>query len=214
MTAKPESVTSLSKLAAEIRVRAIGSPRFVVALAGPPGAGKSTVAEELCQALSVAGTAVPLVPMDGFHYDDTVLRSRGHLPRKGAPFTFDVAGYRTLLQRIRSEGDSEIAFPVFDRNLELSRAGAALVPPGNGIIVTEGNYLLLDEAPWTTLTPLFDLTIMIRTTRDALEQRLVSRWLHHGLDEAAARRRAQENDLINAELVLSRSRPSDYLWQN
>jgi Panthothenate kinase len=187
--------------------------RTVLAIAGPPGAGKTTLAADLSRELAALGRASALVPMDGFHFDNAVLAPRGWLPRKGAPHTFDAAGYRALIARIRAEPEAEIAVPVFDRGLDLARAGAATVPAGAGIVVTEGNYLLLDEAPWRDLDGLFDLTVFVETAMEDLAARLVRRWLDHGHDQASARRRAEVNDLPNAALVIARSRPADIVWK-
>ena len=112
-------MSEIASIAAAIFKRAAGAQRFVVAIAGPPGSGKSTLAQRLNVVLPEDASAV--VPMDGFHFDDVVLDSRGLRPRKGAPETFDYAGFAALLKRIRA-GEPEIAIPVFDRSMELSRA--------------------------------------------------------------------------------------------
>ena len=122
--------------------------RYVVAIAGPPAAGKSTLASELVDLLS--GRAA-LLGMDAFHFDDHILSQRGLLSRKGSPRTFDVVSYARALRALRMEPDIEVAVPVFDRELELSRNCAALVDARHEIVVTEGNYLLLDEDPWSCL---------------------------------------------------------------
>ena len=140
-------MSEIAHLAATIFKRAGKAPRFVVAIAGPPGAGKSTLSASLHDLLPEGSSEV--VPMDGFHYDDIVLNQRGLRPRKGAPETFDFAGFETLLKRIRS-GEPDIAIPVFDRSMELSRAAAAIVGAGTKFILVEGNYLLLDEEPWSS----------------------------------------------------------------
>ena len=117
-------MSEIASIAAAIFKRAAGAQRFVVAIAGPPGSGKSTLAQRLNVVLPEDASAV--VPMDGFHFDDVVLDSRGLRPRKGAPETFDYAGFAALLKRIRA-GEPEIAIPVVDRSMELSRAGASLI---------------------------------------------------------------------------------------
>ena len=184
--------------------------RCIVAVAGPPGAGKSTFVERLKGAIAAGAGAecCVVVPMDGFHFDDAVLEARGDRARKGAPFTFDVAGYMATLARIRQPGET-VAVPVFDRGLELSRAAARLVEPHHRIVLTEGNYLLLDERPWCDLAPLFDLTVMLEIRDEVLERRLVERWLGFGLDRQAAISRARTNDLANARRVRALSRPAD-----
>lgn len=188
-------------LAAEIRRRA-GAGRFITALAGPPGAGKSTLAAAVVAAL---GPEARVVPMDGFHYDDAVLDARGLRSRKGAPETFDALGFAVLMQRLRAGGD--VAIPVFDRGLELSRAGADIVTEAHRLLVVEGNYLLLDEAPWRDVT--YDLTVMIEVPEAELVRRLLARWAHFGKTADAARAWIDGNDLPNIRRVTRGSRAAD-----
>ena len=178
--------------------------RFIAALAGPPGAGKSTLAEALVEML---GEGARVVPMDGFHFDDTILTARGQRARKGAPETFDVAGYRHLLMRLRDE--DEVAIPVFDRALELSRGSADLVTKDHRILITEGNYLLLNDAPWIGLAPFFDLTVMIAVPEFELDRRLMDRWAFYGKTPEAARAWIDGNDMPNIRRVTRGSRRAD-----
>ncbi|WP_292134426.1 nucleoside/nucleotide kinase family protein, partial [Mesorhizobium sp.] len=147
-------------------------------------------------------------PMDGFHFDDIVLERRGLRARKGAPDTFDFGGFETLLKRIRA-GEPDIAIPVFDRSMELSRAAAAIVDAETKFILVEGNYLLLDEEPWSRLAPLFDFSIFVDVPRNELERRLMERWHEHGRSEADARAWIASNDMPNIERVLARRRAAD-----
>jgi pantothenate kinase len=195
-----------AQLAATIRAKAQAQGRFLTALAGPPGAGKSTLAAELVAAL---GQGAKAVPMDGFHYDDGVLIARGARARKGAPDTFDVAGFRHLLTRLRTE--DEVAIPLFDRDLEISRAGADIVGPQDRILIVEGNYLLLNEAPWPDLAPLFDLTIWIDVPEAELDRRLLARWAHYGKTPVEARAWIDGNDMPNIRRVVAGSRPADLM---
>ncbi len=192
-----------------IRARADGPARFIVALAGPPASGKSTLAAGLAARLSPGAR---VVPMDGFHYDDAVLDARGLRTRKGAPATFDAMGFLHLLRRLRDE--DEVAIPIFDRSMELSRAGAEIIGPDDRILIVEGNYLLLDEDPWRQLTPLFDLTVFLDVPEAELIRRLTVRWQHHGRDDQAARDWIATNDLPNALTVLTRSRPAEITLRN
>jgi pantothenate kinase len=199
-------MSGIASIAAAIFKHAGKSRRFVVAIAGPPGAGKSTVADELLGLLPEGSAAV--VPMDGFHYDDAVLTAKGLRQRKGAPETFDVDGYEALLKRLRA-ADADVAIPVFDRSIELSRAAAAIVARDVKFILTEGNYLLLDEEPWSRLAGLLDYTIFLDVPRDELERRLIQRWLDHGRTPEDGRNWVNSNDLPNVDRVLTRRRPAD-----
>ncbi|SHF07704.1 Panthothenate kinase [Kaistia soli DSM 19436] len=194
---------------AERLVAGADRARQIVALAGPPGAGKTTTAarlEERIDALA-PGVAATLA-MDGYHYDDRVLVPRGLRPRKGAPETFDVAGFAHMLRRLRADDEDEVAIPVFDRDIEIARAGARIIPRTARIIITEGNYLLLDREPWRSLS--FDATAMIAPDREVLRQRLVDRWTHYKLTPEEMVAKIDGNDMPNVDLVLSQSRPADY----
>ena len=199
-------MSEIASIAAAIFKRAARARRFVVAIAGPPGSGKSTLAARLHEVLPENSSVV--VPMDGFHFDDVILNQRGLRPRKGAPETFDYAGFEALLKRIRSV-EPEIAIPVFDRTMELSRAGAAIIGAETKFILVEGNYLLLDEPPWSGLAGQFDFTVFVDTPRAELERRLMERWRDHGKSDVAARAWIASNDLPNIERVLARRRQAD-----
>ena len=199
-------MSEIAHIAATLFKRAGKASRFVVAIAGPPAAGKSTLSAALHDLLAEHGAAV--VPMDGFHFDDGVLDRRGQRSRKGAPETFDFGGFEALLKRIRS-GEPDIAIPVFDRSMELSRAAAAIVGADTRFVLVEGNYLLLDEAPWSRLGPLFDFSIFIDVPRNELERRLRQRWHEHGKSEADAVAWIASNDMPNIERVLARRRAAD-----
>ncbi|MER8980892.1 nucleoside triphosphate hydrolase [Mesorhizobium sp. M0491] len=199
-------MSEIAHLAATIFKRAGKANRFIVAIAGPPGSGKSTLSARLHELLPEGASEV--VPMDGFHYDDAVLERRGLRTRKGAPETFDFAGFETLLKRIRA-GEADIAIPVFDRSMELSRAAASIVATETKFILVEGNYLLLDEEPWSRLAPLFDFSIFVDVPRNELERRLMERWHGHGRSDEDARAWIASNDLPNIERVLARRRAAD-----
>ncbi len=205
-------VDSLADLTRQITDAAEGRQRFLVALAGPPGAGKSYRSEQLLQAIDeVLPGQVAVVPMDGYHFDNAVL-GEAQLPVKGAPHTFDAEGLRVDLQRIR-RADTSVAVPVFDRPLDLARAGGRLITREHRIVIVEGNYLLLDQGPWRALHDLFDLRVMLEVEDATLEQRLIERWLSMGHDAESARRKALDKDMPNARLVKTTSIPPDLAWR-
>ena len=191
-------------------LRTQGAARRLVASAGAPGSGKSTFAEALVQALNAATPGIAgVLGMDGFHFDDRVLNARGHRARKGAPHTFDTGGLDALLGRLRADDGSDIAIPVFDRDLEIARAGAAIVASSVRLIVIEGNYLLLDDPAWTPLRRHVDLTVMLAVPRDVIVQRLTDRWNGYNYTPEQLRAKLEGNDLPNADLVLQHSVTAD-----
>lgn len=207
----PHNPVSLGGLAAEIAARGRGA-RIIVALAGAPGSGKSTTAEALKAALEQDhGQSVQVVPMDGFHFDDAVLAELGRGHRKGAPDTFDVGGLEMTLARLaRAYQVEDVAVPVFDRSMELSRASARLISQDTRIVLVEGNYLLLAQEPWSRLGPYFDLTAMIACDETTLRNRLMARWLGFGYSQEEASRKVEGNDLPNARRVIHDSNPATF----
>lgn len=206
-------VDSLAEMTRRVIDAAKGHDRFVVALAGPPGAGKSYRSERLreCIEVTLPGHAV-VMPMDGYHFDNAVLEPDGLMPIKGAPHTFDVDSLRVDLERIRRT-DRPVAVPVFDRPLDLARAGGRLITLAYRIVIVEGNYLLLDQSPWSELHRLFDLTVMLDVADDVLEQRLFERWLDLGQQAAGALAKARHKDMPNARLVKTTSILPDLVWR-
>ena len=189
------------------RITRLAPGRRVIAVVGAPGSGKSTLAAQLVTELENAA----LVPMDGFHLDDRLLQEDGLLPLKGAPETFDAAGCVALIARLRAGG--EVVHPVFDRSRELAIAGAGRVAAGTRLVVVEGNYLLLDRAPWREMAGLWDLSVMLDVPMEELRRRLSARWQALGKDPARIKAHLQ-NDLANAETVLRQSLAADLVVTN
>lgn len=181
--------------------------RVVVAICGAPASGKSTLTTELVRRLRLNKVnAVPL-PMDGFHLDNEVISQMGLLSRKGAPETFDAPGYIALVKRVR---DAQLVYaPKFDRDRDISIAGAIAVGEDAEVIVAEGNYLMFDEDPWRQLAPLWDLTVRWDVPMPELRARLIQRWLNQNLSRTAAVRRAEGNDIPNAQRILNAALPCD-----
>ncbi len=181
--------------------------RRLVALAGAPASGKTTLAHSLGDALNDKGCAAQVVPMDGFHLHNQILLDRDTLNRKGAPHTFDAAGFVHLVSRLTDE--EEIFYPLFDRTRDISIACAGRVGPDCDTVVLEGNYLLLDAPVWRDLNRYWDLSVRLDVPIEVLQSRLVQRWLDHGLSPESAEERAARNDLANARTVQEQSLPAD-----
>ena len=198
----------VAELSARLRAQAGSAPRYMVAIAAPPGSGKTTIVEKIRETLVAAGETAVVVPMDGFHFDDIVLNARGHRSRKGAPYTFDALGFEVLLNRIKAQ-EPDIAIPVFDRTMELSRAAADIISADTKFILVEGNYLLLKDQPWAKLKSLFDFSIYMNVPVEELERRLTKRILEHGHDAAYAKMWIASNDMLNINYVIENSAAAD-----
>lgn len=181
--------------------------RHLVAIAGAPGSGKSTLADQLADALRAAGQSVSVVPMDGFHLDNAILQARGMLHRKGAPETFDAAGFARMIDALTQRQD--VVIPTFDRARDIAIAGARIVPADADVIVVEGNYLLFDDPAWAPLADLWSLSVRLDVPFDVLRARLVQRWLDNGYDAEAAEQKAEGNDLANARRILDHALDAD-----
>jgi len=188
--------------------------RTIIGIAGPPASGKSTLAEAVVQSLNSASrrsvARASLLPMDGYHLDNRLLESRGLLSRKGAPETFDAAGFCSAVARL-AKPDRETYHPKFERHLDLAVANAIAIHPETSIVLVEGNYLFLDREPWRSLRGLFAATVFVCPSMKALRNRLLQRWVKHGLEPDAAVRKITENDLPNAEIVTQESHRADLL---
>ncbi|MFI7296322.1 nucleoside/nucleotide kinase family protein [Streptomyces sp. NPDC050121] len=190
-----------------IRARALagdGRRRALLGITGSPGAGKTTFAERLVRELNGAGEPwVAHVPMDGFHLADVELDRLGRRDRKGAPDTFDAAGYAALLRRLReeSDGDEVVYAPAFERVLEQPVAGAVPVPPTARLIVTEGNYLLLDTGAWQRVRAALDEVWFCAVAEDERVRRLVARHEEFGKGHEEAVAWVLGTDQRNADLV-------------
>jgi pantothenate kinase len=172
--------------------------RAILGITGPPAAGKSTLAERLVMEL---GAASAYVPLDGFHLAHQLLVENGTVERKGAPDTFDAAGYVALLRRLRDPAEGTVYAPRFDRDIEDSIANAIALPPDVPLVITEGNYLLLRSGPWAQVAGLLDEVWYVDLAEDTRLRRLIGRHMEFGRDSAEARDRATGSDQRNAVLV-------------
>ncbi len=180
--------------------------RRILGITGAPGVGKTTYA--LGQ-VSTSGAPAAYVPMDGFHLADVTLTALGRLDRKGAPDTFDAWGYAALLRRLRDERDHVVYAPGFERHLEQPIAGALAVPPEADLVVTEGNYLLLDRPEWRAVREQLDEVVHLVTDDDVRRRRLVARHVEFGKTLAEAEAWVARVDDANAALVEAAAHRAD-----
>jgi pantothenate kinase len=162
---------TLNELIDVIRKRGVDG-RTITAIVGPPGSGKSTLAERVVRGLNdIVPRSAAILAMDGYHLDDGLLGRLGLRSRKGSPETFDVGGLLEMIRRLKRDQDKDIVAPVFDREFEIARAGARIIPPSVRHVIAEGNYLLLKRPCWSDLTGLFDVAVMVTVPEQVLGER-------------------------------------------
>ena len=194
---------------ARIEELAAARTRVLLGITGSPGAGKSTIAGDLVEALRTRGMPVVWVPMDGFHLADVELDRLGRRERKGAIDTFDGYGFVALLQRLKAASNEHIWAPRFDRALEDSIAASIGVAPEVSLVVTEGNYLLLDELPWTTVRTVLDQCWYVEVPERLRHQRLEARHMQFGRSREEAHERTFGSDERNAQLIAATAASAD-----
>lgn len=205
----PIDLTALAAIVEGMLAARSASAPLLVGLAGEPGAGKSTAAAQLVALLPAAR----VLPMDGFHLPQAELVRLGRRERMGAPDTFDVAGFITLLTRLRDLHNSgaPVLAPGFDRRVEEPVPGQLALTPALRCIVVEGNYLLLDQGGWQRVAPLLDLTVGVVLDESTRLERLIARHVSFGKDPEAARAWALGPDQANAALIAPTLQRADVL---
>ncbi|MQY17998.1 nucleoside/nucleotide kinase family protein [Nocardia macrotermitis] len=204
---REDAEVSLQELAGRVREHAQGSAgRFLLGIAGPPGAGKSTFAGALRAAVnrSAGGVVAEVAPMDGFHLSNAELRLAGATARKGEPDTFDVAGYLAGLRKLREVPVGEaVSWPLYDRVRHDPVPGGVVIDRQR-IVITEGNYLLLGDvgtARWSAVRHCLDEVWYLDVPVETLRKRLLERHIRGGKSVGFAETKVARSDLVNAELV-------------
>lgn len=193
------------------RARALlaSGQRKILGLVAAPGAGKSTLAQSLLQAL---GQQAQIVPMDGFHLANSELKRLGRAGRKGAPDTFDAAGYVNLLRRIRGQAPGETIYaPEYRRELEEGIAGAIAVDASTPLIITEGNYLLLEDGAWGDVRGVLDEAWFLDLDASVRHQRLLERHMRFGRSQEAALAWIAGTDEPNAQRIERTRQRADWV---
>ena len=183
--------------------------RVIIGIAGEPGSGKSTFAKMIVDDLEPDFATI--VPMDGFHYSNSVLHKLGRFDRKGASDTFDANGFKDLLRRIRMEPENDIYFPIFHREVEESYSAEGVVTAKTRLVITEGNYLLMESGGWSGILPLLDECWYLAVDKDLRQDRLINRHKRYGRDDESARSKTYGTDEANAQLISSTKHRADRL---
>ena len=204
------TIGDMEALIGRARALAGAGNRRLLGITGAPGAGKSTVAERVVDAL---GGAAVLVPMDGFHLANAELERLGRRERKGAIDTFDAAGYVALLRRLRSPGAETVYAPEFRREIEEPIACAIPIAPDVPLVVTEGNYLLVGDGPWAEVRALLDEAWFVAPEEAVRVDWLIARHIAFGKPPEVARAWSLSTDQRNADLVATTRVRADVVVQ-
>ena len=187
-----------------------GGGRKILGIVGPPGCGKSTLAAALLEFL---GDDAVAVPMDGYHLANVELARLGRAGRKGAEDTFDSAGYVSLLRRLKEQQANEIVYaPEFRREIEEPIANAIPVFPETQLVITEGNYLLLEHGHWAGVSDLLDEIWYVDIDHSVRRERLVKRHMHFGRSQSAAEDWVANTDEPNAVRIEATKHRADVLF--
>ncbi len=195
---------SIDQLAHDLltSMRRVNRRRYVLAIAGGPGSGKSTLAGQLVDRINTAAGAgfANVLAMDGFHLPNAQLDAAGQRHRKGAPHTYDSSNFVRLVDRLRHQAadDDPIGVPIYCRDSHEPVADAIRIEPWSGLVIVEGQYVLLEDEPWRLLYDLFDESWFLDSDTEAALQRVMQRHMAGGNTEAQARKRIDENDRPNA----------------
>ncbi|WP_347344399.1 nucleoside/nucleotide kinase family protein [Microbacterium sp.] len=210
--------TTLAQLIERARALASRGERVILGITGAPGAGKSTLAERIVAELG--DELAVLVPMDGYHLANVVLDDLGYRARKGAPHTFDAFGYLSLMRRIHAQRENAAAgidgvvyAPQFRRDLEEPVGSAIPVHPETPLVVTEGNYLLLEEEPWPHVRALVDETWFLAPDESQRLAWLIDRHVRFGRSPDEARERSLGSDQRNAEAITATAGRADAVFR-
>ena len=175
------------------------SPRTLIGIVGKPGAGKSTVVEEISKKFD--SKMVSIIPMDGFHLSNEELISLGRRDRKGAPDTFDVEGFVLLIKKVRVDHNIDHKFPIFHREIEASIVDEGMVPKESKVVVIEGNYLFSEDHNWDGIHPMLDHTWFIDIDDEIRIERLIARHIRYGKTPAEAENWSRGSDEANARFI-------------
>lgn len=191
-----------------------GQKRLIIALAGPPGSGKTTIARHIVEHVAAlpSGPSIVAISADGFHLSLATLRALPNaaeaIARRGAPWTFDGAAIASLVRSLRSgAGQHAVTAPTFDHAVKDPVTDGLTVGPDVEVCILEGNYLLSDEAPWSEIAELVDDRWLVKVDLAVARDRVAIRHLKAGIEDTMekALKRAEENDMVNGKYVMDHS---------
>lgn len=208
---KIDSIEILAQDFLRLKQQQSSQNRVLLGITGPPGAGKSTLSENLHQELRRLGVSSKVVPMDGFHLDNETLQAMGILHLKGIEQSFDGEGFVRLLKRLKEGLDLNVPYPTFDRSMESTVKNGGFVPSGEENLIVEGNYLLSDSVPWHQIRCLLDWVWYVDVPEDVLLPRLLMRHMNGGKDLEQAQEKVASTDLPNAQHVARTKSKADLL---
>lgn len=202
----------IQDLVDKIIAEAKANKRYMIAIAGPPASGKSTFAEKLSLLINQqSGNSISeVIPMDGFHLDNTTLDKLQLRHRKGAENTFDSIGFIKMIKALRISNEA-ISIPLFDRAKDATVPDAKTISPEIQILIIEGNYLLLNAEPWSQAHEMYDITVFLKPDIETVKKRLIDRWQNYGYNLEEAEQRALSNDIPNSEMVIDHSIEADLM---
>lgn len=191
-----------TELAAEVAARVPAGRRYLLGIAGPPAAGKSTLSQHLAATVRAEhGVPAEIAPMDGFHKTSAELDAIGARHRKGEPDTFDVTGFVERLKILRGAGlGQRVTWPIYDRDLH-DPVPDAIVFTAQRLAVVEGNYLLLEHPGWADVRAQLDEMWYLDADDRIIEQRLIDRHLRGGMTIEQAQVKVADSDMPNARLI-------------
>ncbi|MFI7524425.1 nucleoside/nucleotide kinase family protein [Nocardia salmonicida] len=200
---RPGSEVSVTELAAWVSSRVPTTHRYVLGIAGPPAAGKSTLSQHLAAAINREhAIAAEIAPMDGFHKTSAELDAVGARHRKGQPDTFDVSGFVARLKLLREAPLGEpVPWPIYDRELH-DPVPDKIAFSAQRLAVVEGNYLLLDQPGWAEVRSQLDEVWFLDADGSIIEQRLTDRHLLGGKTAEQAKAKIADSDMPNAHLIV------------
>jgi len=210
---KIDSIAILAQELVERKHKLLPKSRFLLGITGPPGAGKSTLANNLQSELSRLSVSSAVVPMDGYHLDNETLRSMGILHLKGVEKSFDGEGFVKLLKRLKEDVDSDVPYPTFDRSTESTVANGGSVSSSEQLVIVEGNYLLSNHSPWHHIRCWLDWVWYVDVPEEVLLPRLLARHMEGGKDREQSMVKVNSTDLPNAQHVARTKLDADLLLE-